>query len=304
MAKALDAPYEAGRRGGAWLKVKRAHTLDLVVLAVEPGSGRRRGWLSNLHLGARDPARGGFVMLGQDLQGHDRRHAGLADGEAPRAGDRAATATWSMSARSWWSRSPSTTSRRARATRAAWRSASPASSGTGEDKRRRGRRHHRHGARALRGPGRRLSDLSGVSTRARSRHVPGGGMPISCLEAPLPGGSLGRSSGRTAGRPGPEEFNRRFDHRPVRVPWRRFVPVGGVPDRVLAPGGGEAPQAATRKGAEPANRGGGRGWEWNRFHDRGTGGRARRPRGGGRPGPTARSSPGRAEMDGPHVVSL
>jgi len=69
VAKALDAPYEAGRRGGAWLKVKRAHTLDLVVLAVEPGSGRRRGWLSNLHLGARDPAGGGFAMLGKTFKG-------------------------------------------------------------------------------------------------------------------------------------------------------------------------------------------------------------------------------------------
>lgn len=76
VAKALDAPYEAGRRGGAWLKVKRAHTLDLVVLAVEPGSGRRRGWLSNLHLGARDPATGGFVMLGKTSPGSDSRTGG------------------------------------------------------------------------------------------------------------------------------------------------------------------------------------------------------------------------------------
>jgi DNA ligase-1 len=68
MAKAPDAPYEAGRRGGTWLKVKPVHTLDLVVLAVEWGSGRRRGWLSNLHLGARDPA-GGFVMLGKTFKG-------------------------------------------------------------------------------------------------------------------------------------------------------------------------------------------------------------------------------------------
>ncbi len=68
MAKALDAPYEAGNRGAAWLKVKVAHTLDLVVLAAEWGSGRRRGWLSNLHLGARDPA-GGFVMLGKTFKG-------------------------------------------------------------------------------------------------------------------------------------------------------------------------------------------------------------------------------------------
>jgi len=68
MAKALDAPYEAGSRGAAWLKVKRAHTLDLVVLAAEWGHGRRRGWLSNLHLGARDPA-GGFVMLSKTFKG-------------------------------------------------------------------------------------------------------------------------------------------------------------------------------------------------------------------------------------------
>jgi DNA ligase-1 len=69
MAKALDAPYEAGRRGAAWLKVKRARTLDLVVLAAEWGHGRRRGKLSNLHLGARDPTTGGFVMLGKTFKG-------------------------------------------------------------------------------------------------------------------------------------------------------------------------------------------------------------------------------------------
>jgi ATP-dependent DNA ligase I len=69
MVKALDAPYEAGRRGAGWLKVKRAHTLDLVVLAAEWGHGRRQGWLSNLHLGARDPATGGFVMLGKTFKG-------------------------------------------------------------------------------------------------------------------------------------------------------------------------------------------------------------------------------------------
>ena len=68
MAKSLDAPYEAGSRGASWLKVKRAHTLDLVVLAAEWGNGRRQGWLSNLHLGARDPA-GGWVMLGKTFKG-------------------------------------------------------------------------------------------------------------------------------------------------------------------------------------------------------------------------------------------
>ena len=69
MAKAMDAAYEAGRRGAGWLKVKRAHTLDLVVLAAEWGHGRRRGWLSNLHLGARDPVHGAFVMLGKTFKG-------------------------------------------------------------------------------------------------------------------------------------------------------------------------------------------------------------------------------------------
>jgi DNA ligase-1 len=68
MVKALDAPYEAGSRGASWLKVKRAHTLDLVVLAAEWGHGRRHGWLSNLHLGARD-AEGGWVMLGKTFKG-------------------------------------------------------------------------------------------------------------------------------------------------------------------------------------------------------------------------------------------
>ena len=69
MAKGLDAGYDAGARGQSWLKLKRAKTFDLVVLAVEQGSGRRRGWLSNLHLGARDPAGGGFVMVGKTFKG-------------------------------------------------------------------------------------------------------------------------------------------------------------------------------------------------------------------------------------------
>jgi DNA ligase-1 len=69
MVKSLTAPYAAGRRGSAWLKVKAARTLDLVVLAVEWGSGRRKGWLSNIHLGARDPVSGEFVMLGKTFKG-------------------------------------------------------------------------------------------------------------------------------------------------------------------------------------------------------------------------------------------
>jgi DNA ligase-1 len=69
MAKALDAPYAAGSRGSAWLKIKKVRTLDLIVLAAEWGSGRRRGWLSNLHLGARDPERNRIVMLGKTFKG-------------------------------------------------------------------------------------------------------------------------------------------------------------------------------------------------------------------------------------------
>jgi DNA ligase-1 len=67
--KALDATYEAGCRGSGWLKLKPAHSVDLVVLAAEWGSGRRRGWLSNLHLGAREPDGPGFVMLGKTFKG-------------------------------------------------------------------------------------------------------------------------------------------------------------------------------------------------------------------------------------------
>jgi ATP-dependent DNA ligase I len=69
VVKSLDGGYAAGRRGSEWIKVKPRHTLDLVVLAAEWGHGRRRGWLSNLHLGARDPATGGLVMLGKTFKG-------------------------------------------------------------------------------------------------------------------------------------------------------------------------------------------------------------------------------------------
>jgi DNA ligase 1 len=69
MAKSLGAPYAAGSRGSAWLKIKNVRTLDLIVLAAEWGSGRRRGWLSNLHLGARDPDGNRFVMLGKTFKG-------------------------------------------------------------------------------------------------------------------------------------------------------------------------------------------------------------------------------------------
>ncbi|GHG58867.1 DNA ligase [Sinomonas cellulolyticus] len=74
VVKAIDSPYAAGRRGSSWIKVKPVHTYDLVVLAAEWGSGRRRGWLSNLHLGAFDPGGefgepGGFVMVGKTFKG-------------------------------------------------------------------------------------------------------------------------------------------------------------------------------------------------------------------------------------------
>jgi DNA ligase-1 len=69
MAKSLSSPYEAGNRGASWLKIKRAHTLDLIVLAAEWGHGRRTGKLSNLHLGALDPATGEYVMLGKTFKG-------------------------------------------------------------------------------------------------------------------------------------------------------------------------------------------------------------------------------------------
>jgi DNA ligase-1 len=88
MAKSLTAPYQVGRRGSGWLKIKPVHTLDLVVLAVEWGSGRRHGKLSNIHLGARDPATDGFVMLGKTFKGmtdqmlshYTERFLELADG--------------------------------------------------------------------------------------------------------------------------------------------------------------------------------------------------------------------------------
>ncbi len=104
MAKSPTAPYEAGRRGAGWLKVKPVHTLDLVVLAVEWGSGRRTGKLSNIHLGARDPATGGFVMLGKTFKGmtdemltwQTARFLELADGAAP-----AATSDRSPTDRTW-----------------------------------------------------------------------------------------------------------------------------------------------------------------------------------------------------------
>ncbi len=132
MVKNLAAPYDAGRRGSAWVKVKPVHTLDLVVLAVEWGSGRREGWLSNIHLGARDGD--GFVMLGKTFKGmtdemlawQTERFTELAlePADDPRPLRRRACGP------SRSSRSPSTASSAPPATPAAWRCASPASSAT------------------------------------------------------------------------------------------------------------------------------------------------------------------------------
>ena len=109
MVKSLDAPYEAGRRGAGWLKVKPAHTLDLVVLAAEWGHGRRRGWLSNLHLGARhDPEPGEFVMLGKTFKGLTDAMLAWQTERLLELADASAATGSSTSARSSSSRSPST----------------------------------------------------------------------------------------------------------------------------------------------------------------------------------------------------
>ncbi len=102
LVKSLDAPYAAGRRGAGWIKVKPRHTLDLVVIAAEWGHGRRRGWLSNLHLAARDPVNGGHVMLGKTFKGltdelltwQTARLLELADPPRGRAGSDTGDAGW------------------------------------------------------------------------------------------------------------------------------------------------------------------------------------------------------------------
>ena len=130
MVKALDSPYDAGRRGGSWRKVKPVKTLDLVVLAVEWGSGRRQGWLQQPP--PRRPRSRRRLRDGrQDLQGHDRRAARLADRGAPRARDPPRGPHGVRAARSWSSRSRSTVCRPAAATRAGWRCGSRGCAATG-----------------------------------------------------------------------------------------------------------------------------------------------------------------------------
>ena len=85
MAKALGSRYTPGARGRGWLKIKHARTLDLVIVAADWGYGRRHGWLSNYHLAARDPERGGFVEVGKTFKGTDRRSIRADDGAAARA---------------------------------------------------------------------------------------------------------------------------------------------------------------------------------------------------------------------------
>jgi len=148
MAKSLEAPYEAGSRGFSWLKLKPAHTLDLVVLAVERGSGRRTGMLSNLHLGARGPD-GTFVMLGKTFKGMTDANPRLADGDVRQARDRGRRLGRARAARG------------RRGDRAQRRAVEPALSGRAgaplrarealpRGQARRGRRHDRDRARPLR----------------------------------------------------------------------------------------------------------------------------------------------------------
>ena len=161
LVKSLGSPYEAGRRGAGWVKVKRAQTLDLVVLAAEWGHGRRQGRLSNLHLGARDPSGGGFVMLGKTFKGMTDDDARLADRAVCSSWPPSGRATSSTSGPSSSSRSPSTACSAARGTRVGSRSGSRASRATAPTRRR---------------PRRTRSTPSVRSSRARAagRHVRSG----------------------------------------------------------------------------------------------------------------------------------
>ena len=123
MAKSLTAPYLAGRRGQGWLKIKAVHTLDLVVLAAEWGSGRRRASCSNLHLGARDPESGGLVMVGKTFKGLTDDAAEPDRGVPPR--ERGAMTRRSICGPNSWWRSRSTMCRRARNIPAGWLCALP-----------------------------------------------------------------------------------------------------------------------------------------------------------------------------------
>ena len=139
MVKDAASTYDAGRRGGAWRKVKPVHTLDLVVLAVEWGSGRRRGWLSNLHLGARDPE-GGFVMVGKTFKGlTDELLTWQTERFLDVATDRG---DWVVTVRPRWWRCALDGVQSSTRYPGAWPCASPGSGATATTRTRRGR-HHR-----------------------------------------------------------------------------------------------------------------------------------------------------------------
>ena len=214
MAKAPDAPYEAGGRGAGWLKIKRAHTLDLVVLAAEWGHGRRRGWLSNLHLGARDRETGDFVMLGKTFKGMTDAMLDWQTQRAAGAGDRARRL------------------RRARATRARGRDRVQRYSGKPALSRRngaalrprqalphgqaaRGGGHHRHGAGAVPPPG-------GARGAAIACRLTGGGRRQS---------RLGRSGGATAVK---LEFRRRGEIAGADHRGRSIIAVALSPSKRLS----------------------------------------------------------------------
>ena len=135
MVKALDSRYDAGRRGAAWRKVKPVRTLDLVVLAAEWGHGRRRGWLSNLHLGARDPETGEFVMVGKTFKGLTDELLTWQTEQLQEIATRTRRLHACTCVRSSSSRSRSTACRCRRATRAASRCGSRACAPTGPTRR-------------------------------------------------------------------------------------------------------------------------------------------------------------------------
>ena len=125
MVKAADSTYDAGRRGKSWRKVKPVHTLDLVVLGVEWGSGRRQGWLSNIHLGALDPDTGEPVMVGKTFKGMTDEMLAWQTERFQDAEDRRDGPHASGCVPSRWSRSPSTVPRRRPATPGGSRCGSP-----------------------------------------------------------------------------------------------------------------------------------------------------------------------------------
>ena len=237
VVKSPSAPYAAGRRGAGWVKVKPRHTLDLVVLAVEWGSGRRQGWLSNIHLGARDPDTGGFVMLGKTFKGMtdemlawqterftelaDRRHRRLRrQGRAPN--------------RSW--RSPSTASRPPRATPAGWRCASPGSCATETTRRPTRLTPWRQSAHCAEGAHRRVEELNADHRRRCTGRITG---------ASSPSWKSGRATGAARSR--------------GAAPWSGDTPDGPTPHTTTrtctgamrAPGVGSATAAARPAAPSP-----------------------------------------------------